>query len=810
MSKVNLGFVGKMGRIIRNLVVKFGMRQGWQLLIGQATEPGWSVAERLQAAVDWLISSFHATHGQGFSTYYSLLSNWDKPFVETTGYIIPTILRFSELFNYRQAEIKEICSASGEWLLSVQHADGFFAGYDSDAPLIFNTGQVMRGLMALYRLNSDMRYLRAAQRAGDWLVINQEADGSWIKYAYNGVKHAYYSYADWSLVELGKLTGQASYRAAAIKHLDWVLAQQQSNGWFNHFGFKDEPKSVLHTIGYTLQGLIEAGDALGQPKYIEAAKRTADYLADLNEQQILFSFYDANWRSASHSRCLTGLAQMGVVWQRLAELYPDDSQHYRVAAQKVWNYLEERQITSISHPEIFGSLPGSIPLWGDYMPMVFPNWGVKFFIDLGLLIYRPLLPITLSNTPTKNVLLISYFFPPLQMFVGIMGRNLAKYLPQFGWQPLVVSAKSSREFNQDIEALRHVPVALPVYRTKVWENIFIRAMNRLGLVPDSMIGWSWFAVQAAKHFKRHYPISAIISRSNPITSHMVALWLVRWVMPGTPWIAIFGDPWAKNPYRSSRRYLPGIQKWHNFLERMILSRATVVILVSASTKQFMVDAPRWDNKIVVLPHAFDPQEIPTNPINNQTARVNGKLNFASAGSFYGPRSPEPLFKALKLLRETDPILASNIQVNLWGKLGRFASLLTDYDIQDTVIDHGQIPRAQVLTELYGSDALILIDAPSLGESIFLPAKLMDYLMVNRPILAITPPGESAKLIIATKTGVAVAPDDILGIATAIKNFYQLFRQNQLVVQPDPVELSKYSAINVTQRLAAILDRLTVE
>ncbi|MFA5967464.1 MAG: glycosyltransferase [Patescibacteria group bacterium] len=809
MSKSRFSFVGKIGRTTRNLLSKFGLRQSWQLLFGQTAAPDWSALERLQAAVDWLINAFGATGGQGFSAYYSLLSGWGKSYAETTGYIIPTLLKFSREFDYRQAEIKKICTTSGEWLLTVQHADGSFSGYDNDVPVIFNTGQVVVGLMELYRLTNDVRYLQAAQRAGDWLVINQEADGSWIKYAYNGIKHAYNSLVDWPLVELSKLTGQADYMAAAVKNLDWVLVEQQANGWFNYFGFTDEPKSVLHTIGYTLQGLIEAGNSLGQTKYIAAAKRTADYLTDLNDRQILFSFYNTNWQSASYSRCLTGLAQMGIVWERLAELYPEESSRYRTAAQKVWNYLVEHQITTLPHAEIRGSLPGSAPIWGDYLPLAFPNWGVKFFIDLGLLLYAKQIPIYSQNYPapvqSKHVLVVSCFFPPLQVVVSTMISNLIKYLPRFGWQPLVVAAQSSREFKLDLESLQQVPLNLPVYRTKVWENIFTRAMNRLGLVSDSMFGWWGSAVRAAKYLHRRRHISAIISRSNPITSHLVAWWLTRYVMPGTPWLAIFGDPWVNNPYRQQRHYWPLIQKWQTYLERGILHSATKIIVTTESTKSFLVDWPKWQSKTEVLPHVFDDQSKFNLPMANPSDRKILKATFA--GNFYGVRSPEPLFKALKLLKENDPEVFTHLEINLWGKLSPFEYLLQTYGIENNVIYHGEAPRSRILSELATSDLLILIDAPSVSESIFLPAKLMDYLAVRRPILGITPVGESARLIQSTKTGTAVSPDDVSGIAAALRSYYQSFCQQQLIFQSDEIELSKYHATAAAQKLAEWLDQL---
>ncbi|MBU1082995.1 hypothetical protein KKE14_00955 [Patescibacteria group bacterium] len=340
--------------------------------------------DHLKIAIDWLLIAHQMSGRLGFAANFSLRSGWGMSYPETTGYLIPTLISFVRQSNYRQTDVLDACHKSGEWLLSIQHLNGSFPGYNTNEPTVFDTGQVVLGLCALYQLSHDSRYLGAAMRAGNWLWSVQEENGSWVKYTYNKLPRAYSAFVDVPLIKLANLSGMSLYKEVAVRNLDWVISQQLSNGWYRKSSFREDDKAVLHTIAYTLQGLLESGFLLHDEKCIMSAKKAADALLENSARNILVGFYNHKWKPASFSKCLTGVAQMGIVWHQLYSYTQDRA--YLISAQQTFDYLKSKQNITAHDANLRGALMGSYPIWGAYMPFNYPNWGVKFFIDLGLLL----------------------------------------------------------------------------------------------------------------------------------------------------------------------------------------------------------------------------------------------------------------------------------------------------------------------------------------------------------------------------------------------------------------------------------------
>ena len=384
-----------------------------------------------------------------------------------------------------------------------------------------------------------------------------------------------------------------------------------------------------------------------------------------------------------------------------------------------------------------------------------------------------------------------------------MALNSVKYLPNYGWKSVVITAARSREFGQDNSVSMNMPAGVQVMRTTSWENLISRMLNWLGVVPDAMFGWQPFALSTAKLCRE--PIAAIISRSNPITSHLIARQLKRYVGPHVPWIALFGDPWTQNPYITYR--WPWMKPYREWMERKIVQEADAIIVTTQLTRQLFINQYGVSDKIYVLPNTYDPEEF--RDLNGESASQSSdpRLTLTYAGNFYGLRSPEPLFQAQQLIKQTWPLAHQHLRVKFIGSMGEFSPLIYQYQIQDLVEMVGKLPRHQTLQELSRSHVLISVDAAQPVPSIFLPAKLADYLAFKKPILAITPPGETADFIERTGAGLIASPGNPSGIAQSIKQFYQLFSQGKLIASVNPTALNQYSAIEYSRKLMALLDQL---
>src|SRR5512132_456037 len=213
--------------------------------------------DHLRLAADWLLTAQRAAGGGGYARLYCLVRRrWDKAYIETTGYIIPTLLRAAD--HASDERYRDSAFRAGWWLLSVQNADGSFNDIDRNVPMAFDTGQCLIGLTTLARTTGDAAYDAAARNTGDWLIAQQEPDGSWVRHSYLGRKHTYYTRVAAALIELSDLTLDTRHAEAGRRSIDWALAQQTANGYFDAANFAAGEPSYLHTMGYVLEGLLHA------------------------------------------------------------------------------------------------------------------------------------------------------------------------------------------------------------------------------------------------------------------------------------------------------------------------------------------------------------------------------------------------------------------------------------------------------------------------------------------------------------------------------------------------------------------------
>ena len=339
----------------------------------------------LDAAMQWLCRAQDACPGGGVSIDYSLVRGWRPGYPETTGYIIPTFVQYATAS--KRPEYLDRAIRMADWELSIQGQDGSFEGGPVGSNLgsfVFDTGQILFGLIEAHRATGEAKYLQSAIKAGDWLVINQDPEGMWRRYTYHNIPHAYYTRVAWGLAELGNYTDTPGYRDAARRNVDWALRQQLANGWFNSAGFTEmgHRAPYTHTIAYTIEGVLEAGISLGRRDYVDAATRGAEALLGLCSGGMFRGRYDSAWRSRDGFTCLTGNAQIAVIFLRLWEIRGDNK--YLSAAREINRFSCRSQQTD-GAPQVRGAISGSYPIWGPYQRFAFPNWAAKFFADALLM-----------------------------------------------------------------------------------------------------------------------------------------------------------------------------------------------------------------------------------------------------------------------------------------------------------------------------------------------------------------------------------------------------------------------------------------
>ena len=235
--------------------------------------------EALDKAAGWLMMAQQANEDDGMGSYH-LINKWSASYPETTGYIIPTLINYGKNFN--QHEAIDSAMNAADFLLKIQKESGGWQGgriNENKPEIVFNTGQVIRAMIAAHRHSDEQIYLHAAIKAGMWLSDIQHNEGFWQTHALMGKARVYDTYLDAPLLQLYEITGEEEFRKTAIQNLEWVIRDKMhQNGWFEDCDntVKRNEKPILHTVAYTLDGLVDSSLILKDDKYLKAAVKGAE------------------------------------------------------------------------------------------------------------------------------------------------------------------------------------------------------------------------------------------------------------------------------------------------------------------------------------------------------------------------------------------------------------------------------------------------------------------------------------------------------------------------------------------------------
>ncbi len=348
----------------------------------------------LDEAMTWLKNSQNAVTGGGSSGIYNFESGWNSPYPETTGYIIPTFLTYFDLTKDEDFLLR--ARRMGDWEIEIQLPSGAIRGGVglNKYPIVFNTGQVIFGWIALYRATNEVKYLEAATKAADWLTEIQDEDGKWSRFTYNSIPHSYNVRVAWALMEIATETNRDRYMSSALRKVEWVLSKASSDGWIDHMGFHEEEFPWTHTIAYTLRGLLECSHFLTgeiKARIISTVSFASEKIIDKYQSvptktgvgKFLPGTFNREWKTDANYSCLTGNAQLSIVFLKLYLL--NKKPHFYEAAYKLIEELKSTQDLSSRNKGIRGGIAGSYPIWGKYVNFGYPNWAAKFFAEALML-----------------------------------------------------------------------------------------------------------------------------------------------------------------------------------------------------------------------------------------------------------------------------------------------------------------------------------------------------------------------------------------------------------------------------------------
>lgn len=432
----------------------------------------------------------------------------------------------------------------------------------------------------------------------------------------------------------------------------------------------------------------------------------------------------------------------------------------------------------------------------------------------------------------KKVLFLSYYFPPAGGSAVQRCLKFAKYLPQFGWQPFVLTTREENILLKDTSLCDQIPDEVQVIRTPAPDPYSLMAkgkgqpadlgaiatsegqqkgfMQRIALwfrravfIPDARVGWFPFAVIKGLQIIQKENIDLIFATSPPFTTALIAGTLS--LLTGRPWISDYRDPWTQAYFYFER---PRLSRWfENFLEKRLLFSASRVISINQMILDGLCDKFGFCNsdKQVIIPNGFDPADFEEIiPIKS------GGFTITYTGTLNAKMHPENLLKVIEDICNEDDDFKRDIHLKFIGRMSPAETALFNRHLSDEnyeLLSH--LPHHESLKHASGSDLLLLLIPETEHPELIVTGKLFEYIKSGRPVLGLVPKGEAANIIRETKSGFVMNPDNPDEIKKVLLECYRRWksRKSLLDEKRDSEAVEKYNRRKATKKLAEIMDSI---
>jgi len=331
-----------------------------------------AIEDALKRNLKWIIKSFRVNNNLGSSSHSNIIGKFSLPYLETTGYLIPTLLNAAKYFDDQQ--YKELTYKQISFFQEYKNEDGsFYQKINNSKPLVFDTSQILFGLCAIYKNKQTKGVKNLIKEANKWLSDNLSEKGNFINYNYTSKTcPGYYARVFWAMLSANEIVPLEN-KYKVIAGIAKIVSSTLSNNSFRNWGFENEKYVLTHNIAYTLRGLYESALLLNDRNMSQLVYNTIDTIVDIiNSNGSLCGAYDKDWQADCSYVCSTGNAQLAYLLSKInSEKYED------VIVLLIRPLLIAQNINGFNQ----GAIPSSIPIWGKYQRWRYTNWTQKFFCD---------------------------------------------------------------------------------------------------------------------------------------------------------------------------------------------------------------------------------------------------------------------------------------------------------------------------------------------------------------------------------------------------------------------------------------------
>jgi len=423
----------------------------------------------------------------------------------------------------------------------------------------------------------------------------------------------------------------------------------------------------------------------------------------------------------------------------------------------------------------------------------------------------------------KKVLILTYYWPPAGGPGVQRWLKFVKYLPEFKVEPVVfvpenanypiVDESLTAEVSKDIEVVK-LPIAEPYAFAKFFskgktntiskgiinENKKQSLIEKLLLfirgnffIPDARVGWVKPATSFLLEYIQKHNIETVVTTGPPHSAHLIGLNLKQKLE--LKWVADFRDPWTTIGYHKQLKLTKASERKHKALEKQVLTKADQIIVTSSVTKQ---EFEKITNQ---------PIEVITNGYDDEVSKIiemDSKFTLSHIGSLLSKRNPDILWKVLSELIAENDDFKSDFQLNLVGFVSEnVLETIKKNNLTNHVKEVGYVSHSESVIFQKKSQVLLLIEIDSEETRCIIPGKLFEYMVSNRPIIAMGPRASDVEqIIINTNTGKFFGYQDLKSLKKTILDHYIAYREGNL--KTSPIGLQKYHRKSLAQSLSNLL------
>ncbi|MFZ1292137.1 MAG: glycosyltransferase family 4 protein [Melioribacteraceae bacterium] len=425
----------------------------------------------------------------------------------------------------------------------------------------------------------------------------------------------------------------------------------------------------------------------------------------------------------------------------------------------------------------------------------------------------------------KKVLIITYYWPPAGGAGVQRVLKFAKYLPQFGWTPIILTVENPDCPVIDETLLKDIHAECKVYTTKAIEpfeiykkltgkdknykipsDVITKSSNlsltekiskwiRINLfIPDAKIGWKYFAVKEGMKIIRKEKVDLIFSTSPPHTVQLIAKKLAKFTK--LKWVADFRDPWMEIVHYQNLNRNFFTKLIDQNLEKNVLQNADSIITISDDIVD-LFKSKIGKKKYFVIPNGYDETDF----LKSENTK-NKIFTIAYTGVITKTRVPFVFLSVMKKFVNEDGI--SNIKFIIAGKTcAEFINEVRKLNLENYVEEKGFLPHHESTNILQNADVLFLIIDDVPNNKGFLTGKIFEYLGSKKPIYAVGPTNGNANEIIQnTNSGKMVDYSDEEGAYQLLKIMYNNWQNNSFNYN---FKVEEYSRKKLTEKLSNIFD-----